>query len=74
MHPDDLDILYRENCVLWEMQRYAEALQALEQAIALDPSQPRFYLAQATTLSYMGRAEEAQQAQIKYEHLMAESI
>lgn len=46
----------------------------LEKAIALDSTQPRFYLAQATTLSSMGRAEEAQQAQLKYEHLLAESV
>ena len=66
------DTLYRKGCVLWDRRRYSEALQAANQAIALDPTQIRAYSLKMTTLSYMGlgEGEEAKQADAQFQQLV----
>jgi Tfp pilus assembly protein PilF len=59
LRPLDADIVWRINSVYWEMWEYERSLAALDQAIALDPTQWRFYADKATTLSYLGRNNEA---------------
>lgn len=70
LRPDDADILNRLSNVAWDLWDYPEALRLVEQAIALDPTQPRFYSGLATTLSYLGRAQEAQEAEARYYEML----
>lgn len=55
-----------QGCVLWELRQYDEALQVAEQAIALDPAYVRAYSLQTTVLTYLGREDEAKQANARY--------
>lgn len=71
LRPDDADFLYRASCVEWDAWDYPQALRLAQQAIDLDTTQPRFYASLATTLSYLGREEEARQAEAQYQRMIA---
>ena len=70
LQPDNADTLYREGCVFWDLSRYNDALEAAEQALLLDPTSPRAYGLKITTLSYMGREEEAKLVDAQYQSLL----
>lgn len=74
LRPEDADIVWRINVVYWESWRYDKSLAALEEAIALDPSQARFYMDMSTTLSYLGRNEEAIELQARAEAMEAQEL
>jgi tetratricopeptide (TPR) repeat protein len=51
---------------LFAADRHLEALRALQQAIALDPNQPRYLFNAANILEILGRVDEAEEYFVKY--------
>lgn len=74
LRPENADIVWRINVVYWETWQCDKSLAALEEAIALDPSQARFYQDMATTLSYLGRNEEAVEVQARADAMEAQEL
>ena len=66
-YPDDFDILIGLSDVLLWQQKYPEALQALEHAKALAPSNPEVLSRMARVLTIVGRTGEAQ---LEYQNLL----
>ncbi|HZW05261.1 MAG TPA: tetratricopeptide repeat protein, partial [Anaerolineaceae bacterium] len=54
-----LPVLFETACLHYRVDQYAEALAAIQQAIAINASDLHFYLAQADLLSKLGRSDEA---------------
>jgi tetratricopeptide (TPR) repeat protein len=65
--PDDVDILSVLSDVLVWQQKYAEALQVLNHARTLSPSDPEILTRQARVLALLGRTSEAQ---LEYQQLL----
>jgi tetratricopeptide (TPR) repeat protein len=65
--PDDVDILSGLADVLIWQQKYAEALQVLNHARTLSPSDPEILSRQARVLALLGHASEAQ---MEYQQLL----
>src|SRR2546427_10957686 len=63
--PDDPALLFRRGSLLVDLERWAEALEYFRRVEALDPKHPRLYVALAYTLTKLGRAEEAAEAEAK---------
>lgn len=57
--PDEPYGYYGKGSVFWDMRIFGEAVLAHDQALALDPTFMRAYIAKATALSYLGREAEA---------------
>ena len=74
LRPDDADILWRMNVAYWHTGQFEKSLEALEQAIALDPTQARFYGDLATTLDALGRDEEVAAAEAREKALAAQEL
>jgi tetratricopeptide (TPR) repeat protein len=74
LRPDDADILWRMNIAYWHMKQYNKSVEMLEQAIAIDPTQSRFYGDLATALDSLGRHEEATNIEAQAEAMEAQSL
>lgn len=67
--PTDAFAWSRKGEILNRLQRYEEALVALEQTILLEPKWAKVHYNRGCAFEYLGRLEEAQQAYDKAKEL-----